>query len=803
MSGQLVPLDTTGSSSIAPAALAPLQHWGPPAAPPPAQGNQFARYVAALKRFKWFILGAAILGTALGVLATRFIKPLYETRATVFISASAPLDDNKKGPIRADGLLSDESWVQLLQSFKISDAVVTKLRLYITPTHLADTTALAGLTTTPQLRPGNYTVRVDGAGVRYQLLDDRNAVIEQGALGDSVGRRVGFLWQPTARDLPAGKSVVFEVVNPRDASLKLATSLRASRPQNTNFLNISLRGKDPQLTARALNAWIEEFVRVAADLKKQNLVEFAKILDGQLQYSEQSLANAERALETFKVNTITLPQEGLAMAPGGLQITQDPVMQSFFAQKTAYDDLHRDRATLESLVRGPRPISTDALLSIPSVAAGEAGANLRNAVNELLAEQAKLRSMRQFYEEQYQGVKDEVARIQTLQSSTIPSLASGYLSLLRSREGELNSRISSSSADIRGIPKRTIDAARLQREVEVNEKLYGTLKSRYEDAKLAEASAVPDVRILDPAVAPLLPTNNTTPKVILGGLAGGIGLGLILALLLDRMDRRFRYPDQATTELGLDIVGAIPTLPRNDANAEGAAQLVEAFRSLRLHLRHEFPAHQTMELTVTSPGTGDGKSFVSSNLAASLGEGGMRVLLIDGDVRRGELHTTFGVEQSPGLLDYLAGRAGPADIVYETAHQNVMLMPCGTRLRRGPELLGSPALQELLVGLRSQYDAIIIDSAPLGAGSDAYALGTATRNMLLVLRAGRTDRKLAQAKLEMADRLPLRLLGAVLNCIKAEGIYKYYSYLDGYSVDMSEEEDGPETSVVRSATERA
>ena len=111
-------------------------------------------------------------------------------------------------------------------------------------------------------------------------------------------------------------------------------------------------------------------------------------------------------------------------------------------------------------------------------------------------------------------------------------------------------------------------------------------------------------------------------------------------------------------------------------------------------------------------------------------------------------------------------------------------------MARGPELLGSAAMSQLLLKLRSQFGVILVDSAPLGAGVDAFALGTHTRNLVLVVRTGSTDRALAQAKLELLDRLPIRLLGAVMNGTPTDsGIYRYYSYLPGYSV---EEESGTE-----------
>ena len=162
-----------------------------------------------------------------------------------------------------------------------------------------------------------------------------------------------------------------------------------------------------------------------------------------------------------------------------------------------------------------------------------------------------------------------------------------------------------------------------------------------------------------------------------------------------------------------------------------------------------------------------------------------RTLLIDGDIRRGALHEVFGpLEQAPGLLDYLAGEAQLEDVLRPTQqHVNLSVIPCGTRRRHGPELLASERMAGLIRELRTQFDAIIVDSAPLGAGIDAYALGSATGNMVIVLRAGETDRKLAQAKLTVLDRMPIRLLGTILNDIGEMPQFKYYYYLEGYRAD--------------------
>jgi capsular exopolysaccharide synthesis family protein len=181
-------------------------------------------------------------------------------------------------------------------------------------------------------------------------------------------------------------------------------------------------------------------------------------------------------------------------------------------------------------------------------------------------------------------------------------------------------------------------------------------------------------------------------------------------------------------------------------------------------------------LTVSSPGSGDGKSLLSANLALSFADAGYRTLLVDGDIRRGGQHTVFGADVQPGLLNYLASQAGLEQILQKSPHERLTFVARGTRVQGGPELLASLGMAELMSQLRTRFDAIIFDSPPLGAGIDPLALAVHTGSLLIVLRVGETDRKLALAKLETVYRLPIRVLGAVLNEVRAEGVYRYYAY---------------------------
>jgi hypothetical protein len=228
-----------------------------------------------------------------------------------------------------------------------------------------------------------------------------------------------------------------------------------------------------------------------------------------------------------------------------------------------------------------------------------------------------------------------------MESQTIPALVASSLSELRSRENEMKRRIEGASAELKQIPSRTVEEMRLNRELMIASTMYTDLQQRALGARLSEKNALPDVATLDTAVAPRLPSTDTTLGILLVAIAASVGLGLALALGLDRVDKRFRYPEQATNELGLDIVGAIPSY-RNPSNPaarlEEASQLIESFRSIALAIRSAFDGIGPVQLAITSPGPGDGKSFVSANLASALADSGYRTLLIDGDIRRGALH---------------------------------------------------------------------------------------------------------------------------------------------------------------------
>jgi tyrosine-protein kinase Etk/Wzc len=776
----------------------------PTSAPPPRRGGgggaglspddvglDWRRIANAVWHFKWVVFLTTVLGVGAGLAATRVLRPAYVAQATVWIDAPNRRDNNDRaaGPIRPGGLLDSDAWIDLLKSYVVLDHVVRELRLHVELHTPDDSARFAGFDVHESFRPGDYKLKVDNDGKNYVLSTADGRDLEQGAVGDSIGRKIGFLWAPAPGELADGHTIEFALVTPRDAARRLGEELQVQMDLNGNFLKVELRGSGPRQIAAVLNGITERYVQVAAELKRQKLTELTKILEEQLASAQRNLAAAEDRLRRFGVETITLPTEREPVATSGAATPGDPALTGFFETRVQLEQMGRDRDAIQRVLTqaGDSGVSGDALSVIGAVTTSP---ELSEALKELTQKQAELRGYRYKYEDAYPPVQRLSGEIAELRRRTIPTLARALMAQLATRETEMGRQVETASQDLRKIPPRTIESARLHRAVTLAEQTFNTLQGRYTDAKLAaEASSVQDVRILDPAIAPQRPVKNSKPALLLMGFVGGLALGLAGAVLLDRLDPRVRYPEQVSQELGLPILGAIPHLRDRDAPAE----VEEALRGVCLNVVHAYGAAAPLILTISSPGPGDGKSFVAANLALTFADGGHRTLLIDGDIRRGVLHRRFEATRQPGLTDFLLENATREQVVQSTSYPSLHLLGCGTRTHRAPELLGSPAMGRLLAVLRSDYDVILIDSPPLGAGVDPFILGTVTGNLLLVLRTGYSHREMAGAKLEVLDRLPVRTLGAVLNDVPKGSGYSYYAYysyhLPGYeTVDEGDEE---------------
>jgi capsular exopolysaccharide synthesis family protein len=219
------------------------------------------------------------------------------------------------------------------------------------------------------------------------------------------------------------------------------------------------------------------------------------------------------------------------------------------------------------------------------------------------------------------------------------------------------------------------------------------------------------------------------------------------------------------------------------------ATVLEAYRALRTSLAFSGVERTPQLVIVTSPTPDDGKSTSTANLAASLAQQKLRVLVIDADMRRGALHRTLGGIRHPGLSEFLTGREGVDRIVQQLAFDGVGridLISTGTMPPNPAELLGSPRIHDLFEHLEPRYDMILIDTPPVNIVSDVMVLATHVDGVLLVTRGGKTDRGAIRFALEQLASVRARVLGTVLNdydfrrAASYGGEYARYYYGAGY-----------------------
>src|SRR5690606_35652722 len=248
-------------------------------------------------------------------------------------------------------------------------------------------------------------------------------------------------------------------------------------------------------------------------------------------------------------------------------------------------------------------------------------------------------------------------KVTNLEQSVIPGVARGLIQELNAQADVMGGMVNAAATELQDIPPRAISEAGYRRAVASAEAIYNELRQRFENARLAAETTQPDVSIMTAASVPQQPNGDMRMQLLLLGVAVGMGFGVGLAIMLELMDRRVRYAEQVSDGMHLTILGAIPDLSARRklfTTAPAREELIEALRGIRLNMTHAYGSAGPLMVTVTSPGPGDGKTFLTTNLGTTFAELGMRTLLIDADTRRGTMHHVMKLNRKPGLTDYLA-----------------------------------------------------------------------------------------------------------------------------------------------------
>ena len=397
-------------------------------------GVPWGRYFSALRRYKWLILLMLAVGVAVGAILPRFlIKPSYEAKATVWIQQEQAVGVASVGSTVGN---TPNAWVELLTSRSVISNIVRKRQLYLSLDRAADSLLFTTFQPGVRLRPGYYKLIVNANGTEYTLNTITDEPIERGAVGDTVGRSLGFKWSPPAGLLRGGEVVSFRLTAPEMAAQALAGQLRAVLPQYSNTLRLSLTARNPHQAASTLNELQREFVAMAQELKRRKYVEIVKNLEGQMRAAEDELQRKQSAWENHQSRIVT-GSGSLPITPGSPQTT-DLVTKDLFEKKLRSEQLRQDRTTLERLI-AQMPAdgySADVWLMLTTVQSG--ARDLRAGIEALLDKEKELRTARAQYTEEHPTVQQLVGDVTLLRTRTVPALARQWASLLGAEERRIN-----------------------------------------------------------------------------------------------------------------------------------------------------------------------------------------------------------------------------------------------------------------------------------------------------------------------------------------------------------------------------
>ena len=370
--------------------------------------------------------------------------------------------------------------------------------------------------------------------------------------------------------------------------------------------------------------------------------------------------------------------------------------------------------------------------------------------------------------------------------------------------GAINKKIGELNDTLKQLPDLQRRYLQLYREVEVKTQLYTALLNSYQQLRIAKAGEIGNVRIVDTAVEPIQPIAPKKLQILILSIFLGGFLGTLLALLRNMMRSGIKDSSQIENELDLPVYATVPRSPIQESRIKllkkkkhipilaiknGDDIAIESLRSMRTAIHFAMNQAKNNIIMISGPAPEVGKSFISTNLATILAQSNKRVLIIDGDMRRGYLHKYFNHDNQPGLAEYLNTQQSIENIIKPTEVHNLDVITRGKSPVNPSELLSSAKLSELLEKVSPLYDHIIIDTPPVLAVTDGIIISQYAGVNLVIARYAKSQMKELELTLNRFEQVGVKVNGFILNDIQ-RGTNGYgYGYNYAYGYKASEDKD--------------
>lgn len=686
------------------------------------------QYLRIAMRWRYVILGAAVVCFLIGLIATLMMTPQYTASSTIEISREADKVTDLQGVEREAGIADQEFYQTqygLLKSRELSERVATQLKL---------------------TESQNFFEMFDFNS------DDLAFTLTNGRYPTS-GR--------TTRQRVAGEI--------------LRKHLNISPTRMSRLVEIEFTSPDPAFSAKVANTWAESFIQTNLERKIQATSYGRNLLQNQLAQLKQRLDESQRQLVNYasSAKIINLPaQSGNGQSSSERSIVVDDLaaLNAALTQATA----SRIEAQARYRQNGQSGASAEALNNT-------AINNLRQRRAELAADYKRL--MTQF-EPGYPAAKAIQAQIVQLDRSIGNEEGRVTASLLadyhRTQEQEqaLQAKVEQLKGDYLDLRRRSIQYNIYQQEVDTNQALYDGLLQRFKEIGVAGGVGVNNISVVDPAQTPKLPSS---PRLLLNlaiALLAGLGLGAAIAFGLEQIDEGIADPAAAKRELGLPLLGSIPKIDEapKDILFDRKSDLVDAYLTVQTNLAFSTEHGVPRSFSVTSTRPMEGKSTTCLALATTLARGGKQVILIDGDLRNPSIHHLGGVRHDRGLSNYLTGENNIDALTFTMEDLGFTAMSAGPLPPNAAELLTGNRLSQLIARLLEKYDHVIIDSPPVMGLADALLIAAKVEGVVYAVESHGIRTGLVKEALGRLITANVRIIGSVLTKFDAKKAHYGYGY---------------------------
>lgn len=736
-------------------------------------------YIAVILRRKTTVV-VAFLAVFIGVaLQTYLMDPIYEAAATLHVKddkrnmggVGAMLGElalNTTNPINAE--------IEIFKSRTNAEQVVKELHLDWQVTKKSAGLTFQILKFSSNAKIPSYRIEVGDAGAYTVKYENDGRLMGQGKSGLLMQGKDVILLLNDLRGRK-GDSFVLTLVPFDGAVAALHGGIKVREEgKMTSILRASYTSKDPVLARDIVNTLVQAYLGRNVAFKTEEASRTVGFVEDQLNTLSGELDNSEKNLQAYKSSSrvIKLDTEAESLIKQVSEIEKTRIEVTLQKKRIEFALDALKEAMRKGEIYSPTIMRDDPLVY--------------GMVAKLSELEVQKRALRNDYTEAYPAVKALQGQIEELQNN-IRSTYETALANVTKQQGAVSQQLTLYENKMRNLPEAERDLARLTRLSKVAADTYTFLLQKHGEARIAKASTISSINIIDPAITPSRPVKPNKAQNLILGLIFGIILGIGLVFFQEYLDDTIKDADEAKRVMDLPLLAVIPHIPQHEQ--EGAARdtgkpftllesksaAAEAFRSLRTNLHFSAIHRDKKIMLVTSTFPAEGKSIIAANLANILSHTGARVLLIDCDLRRSSLHTKFGHSKTPGLSELLAGDVTFAAALHDVGISGLDLITAGTTPPNPSELLGSEAMRQFLLDQRAAYDNIVIDAPPILAVTDAPVLTEISDLVILVMEAGRVPIGAARHMREILTTIQAPVAGLVINDKTGKGeAYGYGGY---------------------------